>query len=151
MEPNPGQDDNTPPHGMVHTLAENFERCASEQHDQHEDQQPRNSKEKSPETQGAKPVRPPGDDTEQATPHEVAAPRPPNPHNTEGFRYSPPSPQEDTQPCSFPQDSENPFDKPPIHTPTEYQLIDEVVKLNTGTPQQPMIPGEQETLKTSVI
>ena len=38
-----------------------------------------------------------------------------------------------------------------MHTPTEYRLIEELVKLNTGTPQQPMTTAEQETLKTSVI
>ena len=82
---------------------------------------------------------------------EAAAPSPLAPHNTEGFSYSPPSPQEDTQAYTFHQDNNNLLDKLPIHTPTEYRPIEELVKLNTGTPQQPMTQVEQETFKPSVI
>ena len=44
-----------------------------------------------------------------------------------------------------------PLDKLPIHTPTEYQLIEELVKLNKGTSQQPMTTAKQDTLKASVV
>ena len=68
-----------------------------------------------------------------------------------GLATPPHPPKEDTQAYTFHDDGNNPLDKLPIHTPTEYQLIEEPVKLNTGTPQQPMTTAEQETLKASVI
>ena len=37
VEPNPGPDNNTPPHGMVHTRAENYERNTSGLHTDHRD------------------------------------------------------------------------------------------------------------------
>ena len=37
MEPNTGPDNNTPPHGMVRTLAENYERNTSGLHTDHHD------------------------------------------------------------------------------------------------------------------
>ena len=127
---------------VVHTFADDFERWASGNQDQHEHRQPRNSEEKSPKTQGDNPLQLPRDDTQQATPHEATAPSPSTPHNARGFSYSPPHPQADTEAYTFHQESENLFHKLPMHTPTEYQLIQELVKLNTGTPPQPMTPKE---------
>ena len=63
----------------------------------------------------------------------------------------PHGPEEDTQAYTFHEDGNNPPDKLPIHPPTEYQLIEELVKLNTGTSQQPMTTAEQDTLKASVV
>ena len=126
VEQNQGPDDNTPPQGMVRTLAQNFQRCTLENQSQNEDQQPRNSEEKSPETQGENPLQPLGDDTGQATPHKATAPVPSAPHNAGGFGYTSPSPHADTQAYTFHRESENPFDKLPIHTQMEFELIKEL-------------------------
>ena len=148
VEPNPGSDNNTPPHGMVRTLAENYERNTSGQHP--ENDCPGDVEETPPDTHKTNPHPPLEDNTAQELP-QTEEPNTPCDHHTEGFNHSPPPPQEDTQAYTFHEDDNNPLEKLPIHTPTEYQLIEEWVKLNTGTPQQPMTTTEQETLKTLVI
>ena len=148
VEPNPGPDNSTPPHGMVRTLAENYERNAS---GRHTDKRDAEDVEENPlDTLETNP-HPPLEDNTAREPPQNGEPNTPPDHHADGFSYSPPSPQEDTQAYTFHEDCNNPLDKLPIHTPTEYQLIEELVKLNTGTPQQPMTTAEQETLKASIV
>ena len=148
VEPNPGPDNNAPPHGMVRTLAENYERNTSGLHTDAHDQG--DAEENPPDTLDTNPHPLSEDSTERESPQNGPPSTPPD-HHADGFSYSPPPPQEDAQAYTFHEYGNNPLDKLPIHTPTEYQLIDELVKLNTGTPQQPMTTAEQDTLKASVV
>ena len=66
VDPNPGADNNTPPHGMVRTPAENFERNSSEQHP--ENHRPGDVEEMPPETQKANPQSQLQDNTAQTPP-----------------------------------------------------------------------------------
>ena len=148
VEPNPGPDNDAPPHGMVRTLAENYERNTSGLHTDAHD--PGDEEENPLDTHDTNPHPPLDDNTAREPPQNGEPNTPPN-HHTDGFSYSPPPPQEDTRAYTFHEDGDNSLDKLPIHTPTENQLIEELVKLNTGTPQQPMTTAEQATLKPSVV
>ena len=148
MEPNPASDNNTPPHGMVRTLAENYERNKSGLHIDNHD--PKDVEENPLGNHEANP-HPPLEDNTAREPPQNGEPNTPPDHHADGFSYSPPPPKQDTQAYTFHEDGNNPLDQLPIHTPTEYQLIEELVKLHTGTPQQPMTTTEHERLKASVV
>ena len=148
VQPNPGLDNNTPPHSMLRTLAEKYERNTSRLHT--DNQAPGDVEGNPLGTLETIPHLPQEDNTAREPPENGESNTPPD-HHTDGFSYSPPPPQEDTQAYPFHEDGNNPLDKLPIHTRTEYQLIEELVKLNTGTPQQPPTTTKQETLKALVI
>ena len=148
MELNPGPDNNTPPHGMVSTLAENYERNTSGLHTDNRD--PGDVEENPLGTMETNP-HPPQEENTAREPSQNGESNTLPDHHADGFSYSPPPPREDTQVYTFHEDGNNPLDKLPIRTPTEYQLMGELVKHNTGTPQQPMTTTEQETLKASVV
>ena len=147
LEPNPGPDSNDPPHGLVRTLTENYERHTSGLHIGVQDQ---GDEKENPDIVESNSNPPPEDTIEREPPQNGEPSTPPDQH-TEGLSYVPPPPQEDTQAYTFHEDGNNPLDKLPIHTPTEYQLIEELVKLNTGASQQPMTTAAQDTLKASVV
>ena len=147
VEPNPGPDSNPPPHGLVRTVTENYERHTSGLHTGVQDQ---GDEKENPDILETNSNPQPEDTTEREPPQNGEPSTPPDQH-TEGLNYVPPPPQEDTQAYTFHEDGNNPLDKLPIHTPTEYQLIEELVKLNTGASQQPMTTAEQDTLKASVV
>ena len=147
VEPNPGPDSNAPPHGLVRTLTENYERNASGLNTDVQDQAEAMGNLDILETTS----NPPSEDTTEREPPRNGEPSTPPDQHTEGLSYIPPPPQEDTQAYTFHEDGNNPLDKLPIYTPTEYQLIEELVKLNTGASQQPMTTAEQDTLKASLV
>ena len=139
MEPNPVPDSKAPPHGLVRTLTENCERNTSGLHTDVHDQG--DARENPPDESTS---HPPSEDTTEREPPQNGEPGTPPDHHTEGFSYASLPPQKDTQAYTFHQDGNNPLDKLPVHTPTEYQLIEELVKLNTA-------PAEQDTLKASGV
>ena len=89
VEPNPGPDSNTPPHGMVRTLAKNYERNTSGLHPDNHD--PGNLEETPPDTHEANSHPPLVDNTAQEPPQK-REPNTPSDHHGEGFNYSPPPP-----------------------------------------------------------
>ena len=147
VEPNPGPDSNAPPHGLVRTLTENCERNASGLNTGVQDQ---GDAMENPDILEST-SNPPSEGTTEREPPQNGEPSTPPDQHTDGLSYVPPPPQKDTQAYTFHEDGSNPLDKLPIHTPTEYQLIEELVKLNTGASQQPMTTAEQDTLKASVV
>ena len=90
MEPNPAPDNNAPPHGMVRTLAENYERNTSELHTDAHD--PGDEEENPVDTHDTNP-HPPSDDNTAREPPQNGDPNTPPDHHTDGFSYSPPPPQ----------------------------------------------------------
>ena len=86
MEPNPGPDSNAPPHGLVRTLTENYERNTSGLHTDVHDQG--DARENPPDALESTP-HPPSEDTTEREPPQNGEPSTPPNHHTDGFSYTP--------------------------------------------------------------
>ena len=157
VEPNPGPSPQEPSNeGTVRTLADSFEKRAQEQETQPgisttHPAQPPPSPTKSP-TEDADGHEPDGDEgtNNNGTNEDHSAPDN-KAISPAGFTYTPPAQKTDIRAYPFDDNTEKPQEQLPKPAPTENQIIEELVKLNTCDEQPGIMDTEQQTIKIAVI